>query len=112
MKNNYPKIALNTGDGYEFIHPSDIIHCASEGSVTHLHLVDKQIVTVSKRLKEVGELLKDESFIRIHHSHIINLLHVERYVNGNTNHVIMSNGQILSVSRSRKSELLSRFTRL
>ena len=108
----YPKIAINDGNGLSFIHSEVILYCLSEGGHTHLHLLDGTVVTVSKKLKEVGELLKDEAFVRIHHSHIINLAHCSRYVNSNMNYVLMNDGEKLNVSRSRKSELMNKFTKL
>ena len=108
----YPSIALNDGKGLTFIHGKDILYCLSEGRHTHLHLTDGSIITVSKKLKEVGELLKDPAFVRVHHSHIINLAHSTRFVNNQMNYVLMNNGEKLSVSRTRKAELLNRFTKL
>jgi two-component system LytT family response regulator len=111
-KSKYPSIAINDGHGFTFIHGKEILYCLSEGGSTHLYMLDGSIVTVSKKLKEVGELLKDEAFVRVHHSHIINLLHLARFVNNNMNYVLMKNGEKLSVARSRKTELLNRFTKL
>jgi two-component system LytT family response regulator len=110
--NKYPNIALNDGHGFTFVHRNEILYCLSDNGSTSLHLQDGTIVSVSKKLKEVELLLEDEGFARVHNSHIINLQHLTRFVNNQMNYVLMSNGEKLSVSRSRKSDLLNRFTKI
>lgn len=108
----YPKIAIHDKEGYNFVYSHEIMYCISEGSHTHLHLTENRHNVVSKRLKEVGELLEDDAFVRIHHSHIINLAYAERYFNSKHNYVLMKDGAKLNVSRNRKSEFMDKFTRL
>jgi len=49
------------------------------------------------------------SFIRVHHSHIANLNEVVKYIRGEGGYLIMSDGNTINVSRSRKDALLKRF---
>ena len=69
---------------------------------------NKLKIVASKTLKEVEELLEDYPFIRVHHSHIVNLNEVERYVKGEGGYLLMSNGSNIDVSRSRKEFLLKK----
>jgi two-component system LytT family response regulator len=104
------KIALPTMDGLEFIKAEDIVHCQSEGNYTHIYLKDGAKFLICRTLKETEELLDGHNFLRVHHSHLINLNHIKKYVKGDGGYVIMSNNTSISVSRSRKEELLRIFS--
>jgi two-component system LytT family response regulator len=104
-------IALPTADGLTFISVGDIVYCTADGSYTRMHLSDKSESLLSKTLGDVDELLADYPFFRIHHSTLINLKQVKRYIRGDGGEVVMSNGQNLQVARTRKNDFLNVFTR-
>jgi len=108
-KPSSPKVALPTMSGLEFVTANDIIHCQSEGNYTHIYLEDKSHYLICRTLKETEELLSGHNFFRVHHSHIINLNHIRKYVKGDGGYVIMSDNTSINVSRSRKEELLRLF---
>jgi two-component system LytT family response regulator len=62
----------------------------------------------SRTLKEIEELLEDYSFLRVHHSSLINLNEVSKYVKGEGGYLVMSDGASVNVSRSRKEGLLKK----
>ncbi|MEM6725632.1 MAG: LytTR family DNA-binding domain-containing protein [Bacteroidota bacterium] len=105
---NFPNIALPTLAGLEMLKTSTIIQGEADGNYTRLHLEDGGTLLVSKTLKEVALMLEDHDFARIHHSHLVNLLHIKRYVRGDGGYVVLSNGKSVNVSRSKKEDLLSR----
>ena len=53
-------------------------------------------------------MLEDYSFARVHHSWLVNLNEVEKYVKGEGGYLIMSDGSIIDVSRNRKEMLLKK----
>jgi two-component system LytT family response regulator len=75
-------------------------------------MTDKREIFLSKTLGDVDELLSEYHFFRIHHSTLVNLKQVKKYIRGDGGEVIMSNGQTLQVARTRKNDFLSVFTRL
>ena len=101
------RIYLPTLDGLEFVDSENIIRCESDSNYTTFYLRDQQKIVVSKTLKEVEELLDKKRFFRVHHSHIVNLDEVQKYVKGDGGHLVMKNREIVPVSRRRKQELLS-----
>ena len=111
---NYPSIAINTKGNVIFLKESEILYFKAEGSYTHIYLQGtiKNKITVPKPLSRVLESLQIEIFIRIHNSFAINLLHVNSYSNSDKNAVVMSNGEILAVSRNRKNSLFKKFRML
>lgn len=102
------RIALPTMEGLQIIPPANIISCASSSNYTILTLKDSQKLVVSRTLKEIEELLEPYSFLRIHHSHLVNLAEIRRYVRGEGGNVIMSDGCSIDVSRSKKEFLLKK----
>jgi two-component system LytT family response regulator len=108
----YPSLAIPIDNGYHLVKSSDIIYCQADGSYTYLHLVNGQDVKVCRKLKEVQEMISNDDFLRIHHSHVINLNHLKRYSDNEQTQVILSNDTVLTVSRSRRSAFFEKFIRL
>jgi two-component system LytT family response regulator len=104
-------IALPTIDGLTFAPVNDIVVCTADGSYTRMFMVDKTETLLSKTLGDVEELLGEYNFFRIHHSTLINLKQVRKYIRGEGGEVVMSNGKSLLVARTRKSDFLNVFTR-
>ncbi len=102
------KIALPTMEGLQMIPVDSIISCASDSNYTVLLLKDKQKLIVSRTLKEIEEMLEEYLFLRVHHSHIVNLNEVSKYVKGEGGYVVMSDDSSVDVSRSRKEMLLKK----
>ena len=76
------KIAIPTMEGFLLLAADMIISCASESNYTWLFLKDKRKIFASRSLKEMEEVLQDHPFIRIHHSHVVNINEVEKYIKG------------------------------
>jgi two-component system LytT family response regulator len=100
------RLCLPTLKGFIVLKLEDIIYCEAERSYTIFHLEGNKTVTVSKPLLDYDNLLKDTSFLRIHKSFLINLLHVKEYQRGEGGLVIMSDNAEIEVSRRRKDEFL------
>jgi two-component system LytT family response regulator len=48
-------------------------------------------------------------FLRVHHSYLVNLNEVKRYIRGEGGYLVMSDDSTVNVSRSRKDALLKYF---
>ncbi len=104
-------VALPTTEGLTFAHVNDIVYCTADGSYTRMYMLDKSEALLSKTLGDVEELLGDYNFFRIHHSSLVNLKQVKKYIRGEGGEVVMSNGKSLQVARTRKTDFLNVFTR-
>ena len=62
-------------------------------------------------INTLSKLLGEYNFFRIHHSSLINLKQVRKYIRGEGGEVIMSNGKSLMVARTRKTDFLNAFKR-
>ena len=74
-------------------------------------MADKSEILITKLLGDVDDLLDEYDFFRIHHSSLINLTQVEKYMRDEGGEVIMNNGHNLLVARTRKADFLNVFTR-
>ena len=63
---------------------------------------------ISKPLFDYECLLAGTTFLRIHKSFLINLLHIKEYMRGEGGTVVMSNGMEIEVSRRKKELFLTK----
>ena len=106
--NGGQKIALPTMEGLQLIAIDTIISCTSERNYTIIYLKEKQKMVISRPLKEMEELLEDHSFLRVHHSYLVNLKEISKYIRGEGGYLLMSDGSVVDISRSKKELLVSK----
>lgn len=105
-KSQEDQIAIPTNDGLEFIQIRQIMRIESSSNYSKLILLDGHQLLVTRQLKDFEELLGDYRFYRIHHSHLINLNYIIKYVRGDGGQVTMRNGDMIDVSRRKKEIFL------
>jgi two-component system LytT family response regulator len=106
----FNKIAVPTAEGFELIPADEVVRCEADDNYTHLFLKSKNKITACRTLKEMEEQLHDFSFfVRVHHSYLVNLNEVTKYIRGEGGYLVMSDGSSVNVSRSRKDSLLKLF---
>ncbi|MEP7111411.1 MAG: LytTR family DNA-binding domain-containing protein [Ferruginibacter sp.] len=107
QEHHFNKLAVPTSEGFELIPADQLMRCEADDNYTHLYFKNKNKITACRTLKEIEEQLEDFNFfIRIHHSHIVNINEVIKYVRGEGGYVILSDGTSVNVSKSRKEILL------
>jgi two-component system LytT family response regulator len=102
------KLALPTSEGLLFIKTNDILYCEASSNYTQIVMADGKKHVVSRTLKEYEDLLSENNFFRIHHSYLINLNMVKKYVRGEGGYVVMNNDTSLDVSKRKKDAFLER----
>lgn len=113
MENTRPGGALSSlsipgRDGFAMVKLEDIIWCEAVNYYTIFHLAGGKELVATRTLKDFEEMLDASGFVRVHHSHLINLAHLKRYIKGAGGQVVMSDGRTLDVSRRKKDELMAR----
>ncbi len=108
LKSVEGKITLPQLDGFQVLNVSEILYCKADDNYTEIFLENKKIL-VSKTLKYFEDALSEFPFARIHKSYLVNVNEVVKYRKGKGGSVVVSNGKELSVSASKKKELLSYF---
>ncbi len=99
------KITLNTDGKLLFLDNEDILYAESDGNYSTIYLSDGQKIVLTKKLKEVGEMLPADSFFRIHNSYIINLNKIKEFLKTD-GYVILKSNHKIPVSRQKKSDFL------
>jgi two-component system LytT family response regulator len=106
----FNKIAVPTSEGFELIAADEVVYCEANDNYTHLFLKNKTRIIACRVLKEMEEQLTDfHFFVRVHHSYMVNLNEVMKYIRGEGGYLVMSDGSTVNVSRSRKESLLKWF---
>ncbi len=105
-KKSFNKLAIPALDGLYFFDISSIIHLEAQSNYTIIYFNNHPKITASKTLKDFEELLPSDLFFRLHHSHIINLQFIKRYIKGDGGQVELENGSLIDVSRRKKDEFL------
>ena len=71
-----------------------------------LYLATGQSLLVTRLLKDFEEMLVPYRFYRVHHSHVINLAYIWKYIRGENGQVVLKNGDVIDVARRKKDEFL------
>jgi two-component system, LytTR family, response regulator len=102
------KIAIAGQTGVSFIDLSNIIYSEASNNYSKLILADGTTFLVSKTLKDVQEVLEEETFLRVHRQYIINLNHVKQ-LNRNEGILTMTNGDHIPIARNQKERLIEKY---
>ncbi|MCD6018381.1 MAG: DNA-binding response regulator [Bacteroidetes bacterium] len=102
---NKKKIVLKTMERIYSVDIDDIIRLESDGGYTKVYLVDGKRIMVSRTMKEFDDLLIDVGFLRVHHSHLVNMNHLFCFEKSE-GHLVMKDESIVPVSNRKKDQLL------
>jgi two-component system, LytTR family, response regulator len=99
------KITIHSTDGITILNISEIVYLEADGPYSIFYLEKGHKIVSSHNLKEYEEILEPHRFFRTHHSYLVNLNHIRKYVRSDA-YVLLSNGQHVDVSKRRKDEFL------
>jgi two-component system LytT family response regulator len=109
LDRGFTKIAVPTTEGFELLPADQVIYCEADDNYSHIYLKNKRKITGCRTLKEMEEQLQDFGyFIRVHHSYLVNLNEVTKYIRGEGGYLVMNDGSTVNVSRSRKNALMEK----
>ena len=108
LKDPIPKrIAIPSNDGLTLIELNQIVRCQSDGNYTLIFLSHNQKITASKTLKYFDDLFENSGFERVHHSHLVNVNHIKKYINSDGGILKMSDDSIVPISQRKKTYVLN-----
>ena len=99
------KITINTDGKLIFLESEEILYAESDGNYSTLYLQDGQKILLTKKLKEVNQILPSESFFRVHNSFIVNLGKIKEFLKTD-GYVVLKTNHKIPVSRQKKSDFL------
>jgi two-component system LytT family response regulator len=106
-KNQEASIAIPTSDGLEFLVIKNIVHIESSANYSRIYLSNGKTILVTRLLKDFEEMLVPYRFFRVHHSHLINLNYIQKYIRGDGGQVVMQTGETIDVARRKKDDFLA-----
>lgn len=96
------KLGIATLEGKEYLEIEDIVRVEADGSYSVIFLKNGSKHLVSRNIGEYEILLQDQSFLRVHNSHLINIRYVSRYTKQDGGWIILNDHSEIPVSRRRK----------
>lgn len=106
------KIPITSNDITQFVPVNEISRIESNSNYSTVYFTNRPKLLVVKTLKEFEDMLEPHGFLRVHHSHLINLEHVLGYKNQDGGYIIMQGNDIIEISRRKKQEVLRRLNAL
>jgi two-component system, LytTR family, response regulator len=104
---NYSRrISLPSSEGILFVDEADIMRCEASGRYAILYLEKRGKIVITKVLKDIERMLNPHLFLRVHHSHIINLSRLVKYHKRDGGMAELADGTMIEVSSSRKEGLM------
>lgn len=100
-------LSLPSLRGMDFVELKEVIFMEASGNYVEINFINGKRLIVTKTLKDMEDLLPRENFYRIHHSYIVNMLHVSRYVNGRGGQVVLTDGTPITVAVRKKIGFIS-----
>lgn len=105
-QNKISKVALPVLDGLVFVHLNNIVRIEASGNYCTVYLNNGKNHFISKTLKYFTDQIQDQRFIRVHQSHLVNMDYVYKYIRGKNGQIILEDGAVVPVSRSKKEDFL------
>ena len=99
------KITINTDGKLVFLQSDEILYVESDGNYSTIFLTNGHKIVLTKKLKEVNEILPSDTFYRIHNSYIINLNKIKEFIKTD-GYIVLETNHKIPVSRQKKSDFL------
>lgn len=103
----FNKIALPSSEGVTFIALENILYLQSDANYCSFFTQNGEKMMVSKPLKNFEEILPKKTFCRVHHSYILNIRHVKKYLKEDGGYALLENGKKIPISRRRKEYFMN-----
>lgn len=100
------RLALHSQDKIHIVSIADIVRCESSVNYTIFYFADNKEMVVTKTLKEFEDLLSEQKFFRVHHSHLVNARYIREFVKSEGGHLILQNGTMVPVSTRKRAEVI------
>ncbi|MEM6725907.1 MAG: response regulator [Bacteroidota bacterium] len=103
LEYSFKRIPVVTTSAVEFLDPTEVEYCQSDGNYSNL--IGKKKTLISKSIGELEGLLEHFGFLRIHKSYMVNIEKITKYVKTDGGYVVLESGAKVPVSRRRKEVL-------
>lgn len=106
------RLVLKSAEKYKVVQQEEVVYLKADNTYTMVYSKDDEAVLVSQSIKYFEEILPTNMFMRTHRSYIINLSHVSEYIKADGGYIVMSNGDRIILSATKKNSFLDRLERI
>lgn len=106
------RIVVPCAEGIHVLVPMHITRCEADGNYTQLFTTDGERLVTARTLKDFEELLAPHRFERVHMSHLVNLLHVRKFLNRDGGTLVLGDGSAVPVSQRKRQQVIEAIGRL
>lgn len=99
-------ISLHTLDKIMVVSIKEIIRCKSDNNYTTFFFENGTKIMVTKTLKYFSDLLKENHFLRVHQSHLINIKYIKEYIKSDGGYIVLKDKSTVPVSVRKRAEVL------
>jgi two-component system LytT family response regulator len=99
------KVALPLNGKTVFVRIDDVYYCKSDGNYTTIYLKNDEKYLLSKKIKDVDNLLNSNKIIRVHQSYLVHIDNIKEYVKNDGYYLVLENKKIIPVSKSNRTYL-------
>lgn len=100
------KISLHTLDKIMVVAIDEIIRCKSDNNYTTFYFENGSKIMVTKTLKYFSDLLKENRFLRVHQSHLVNTKFIKEFIKSDGGYLVLKDKSTVPVSVRKRSEVL------
>ncbi|MBN1107121.1 MAG: response regulator [Bacteroidales bacterium] len=104
-----PTVVVSSIKGFEVLKINEIIMCKADGYCTNFFIEGNKKVVSSKNLKQYEDLLTKNNIVRVHHSYLINLIHVKSFTR--QGEILLSEDNKAFLGDSFRSSFMKLFSR-
>lgn len=102
------RIILSDAERIHMVSENEIVRCEANGSYTTFFLTEDKNITISKSIKNIEAMLPNDTFYRIHRSHLINLTFFAFLDRKDGGTVHLKDGSMLPIAVRKKDSLLEK----
>jgi two-component system LytT family response regulator len=99
------KIILNTQQATYILDIKNIVRLEADRNYTRFYPMDQKPILVSGSLKEYEDMLKEEDFIRPHHSHLVNSTFISKFDKKHGGLLALKDGTLVPVSVRKQPDI-------
>lgn len=104
-----PTIVVSNIKGFDVIKINEIIMCKADGYCTIFFLEGNRKVLSSKNLKQYEDLLAGHNLIRVHHSYLVNPIHILSFTR--QGEILLTENNKASLGDSFRNAFLGKFNK-
>ena len=106
------KISLHTLDKIIVVSLDEIIRCKSDNNYTTFYFENGSKIMVTKTLKFYADLLKKNTFLRVHQSHLVNNKYIKEFIKADGGYLVLKDKSTVPVSVRKRAEVLKAIEKL